>query len=250
MGRRLALYSDILEKMCIGIDEYTSYYTTKLEKYRKLSELKTKYENAKNGYEASLMISYDADSKDFHEKNISKIKTELTVLKSNLYPIMYSNNKIKSTFQKLFFVPFAKKNRFTGNRIAELEERLQKSTEAYEFYKNKHELGCNYLKVLGFEVSSKDSSEKIKVALDNVIIEFNDFIECDSKYFDDIKTHEDFYRLTKSEIEDRICNYVTTTSKLNEIKADFEERKLVLENVTDAKKLLNDINHKITSVID
>lgn len=250
MGRRLALYSDILEKMSIGIDEYTSYYTTKLEKYRKLSELKTKYENAKNGYEASLMISYDADSKDFHEKNISKIKTELTVLKSNLYPIIYSNNKIKSTFQRLFFVPFAKKNKFTGNRIAELEERLQKSTEAYEFYKNKHELGCNYLKVLGFEVSAKDTSEKIKTALDNVIIEFNNFIECDSKYFDDIKTHEDFYRLTKSEIEDRICNYVTTTAKLNEIKVDFEERKLVLENVTDAKKLLNDINHKITSVID
>ena len=37
---------------------------------------------------------------------------------------MYSNNKIKSTFQKLFFVPFARKNKLTGNRIAELEERL------------------------------------------------------------------------------------------------------------------------------
>ena len=43
------------------------------------------------------------------------------------------------------------------NRIAELEERLQKSTEAYEFYKNKHELGCNYLKVLGFDMTTKDS---------------------------------------------------------------------------------------------
>ena len=39
--------------------------------YKKLSELKTRYENSKNGYEASLMISYDYDSKDFHEKNIS-----------------------------------------------------------------------------------------------------------------------------------------------------------------------------------
>ena len=47
----------------------------------------------------------------------------------------YSNNKIKSTFQKLFFVPFAKKNKMSGARITELEERLQKSTEAYEFYK-------------------------------------------------------------------------------------------------------------------
>lgn len=250
MGRRLALYSDILEKMSIGIDEYTNYYVTKLEKYRKLSDLKTRYENAKNGYEASLMISYDADSKDFHEKNISKIKTELTVLKSNLYPIMYSNNKIKSTFQKLFFVPFAKRNKLTGNRIAELEERLQKSNEAYEFYKNKHELGCNYLKVLGFDMSDKDSSEKIKLTLDNTILEFNAFIECDSKYFEDIKTHDDFYKLTKSEIEDKISNFITKTSKLSEIKNDFEERKLVLENVTEAKKLLNDINHKITAVID
>ena len=124
MGRRLALYSDILEKMSIGIDEYINYYSTKVEKYKSLSELKTRYENSKNGYEASLMISYDYDSKDFHEKNISKINTELTVLKSNLYPIVYSNNKIKSTFQRLFFVPFAKKNKLAGNRINELEERL------------------------------------------------------------------------------------------------------------------------------
>ena len=250
MGRRLALYSDILEKMSIGIDEYINYYSTKLEKYRKLSELKTKYENAKNGYEASLMISYDADSEDFHAKNISKIKTELTVLKSNLYPIMYSNNKIKSTFQRLFFVPFIKKNKLTGNRIAELEERLQKSTEAYEFYKNKHELGCNYLKVLGFDMTTKDSSEKIKLALDNVIGEFNNFIECDAKYFEEVKTHDDFYKMTKSEIEDKIADFSSKTSKLGEIKEEFEERKLGLENVVDAKKLLNDINHRITAVID
>ena len=73
MGRRLAMYSDILEKMSIGIDEYIAYYSTKVDKYKRLSELKTRYENSKNGYEASLMISYDYDSKDFHEKNISKI---------------------------------------------------------------------------------------------------------------------------------------------------------------------------------
>ncbi|MBP3284901.1 MAG: hypothetical protein J6M02_05330 [Clostridia bacterium] len=47
MGRRLALYSDILEKMSIGIDEYLSYYSTKADKYKEFSELKTKYENAK-----------------------------------------------------------------------------------------------------------------------------------------------------------------------------------------------------------
>ena len=91
---------------------------------------------------------------------------------------------------------------------------------------------------------------KKKVALDNVILEFNNFIECDSKYFEDIKTHEDFYKLTKSEIEDKISEYTSKTTKLNEIKGDFEEKKLVLENVTDAKKLLNDINHQITAVID
>jgi len=192
MGRRLALYSDILEKMSIGIDEYINYYSTKVEKYKALSELKTRYENSKNGYEASLMISYDYDSKDFHEKNISKIKTELTVLKSNLYPVVYSNNKIKSTFQKLFFVPFARKNKIMGNRIVELEERLQKSTDAYEFYKNKYELGCNYLKVLGFENASKNSSEMIKSSLDNTIFDFNAFIDKNAKYFDNINSHDDF----------------------------------------------------------
>ena len=250
MGRRLALYSDILEKMSIGIDEYLTYYSTRVDKYKKFSELKTKYENAKNGYEASLMISYDYDSKDFHEKNISKIKTELTVLKSNLYPVKYSNNKIKSTFQRLFFVPFARKNKATGARITELEERLQKSTEAFEFYKNKYDLGCNYLNVLGFSGATKDSVEEIKVALDNTIIEFNDFILKDGKYFDSIKTHDDFYKLSKSDIEDKLSEFSTKTAKLNEIKAEFEEKKVTLENVTDAKKLLTEVNHKITSVID
>jgi len=250
MGRRLALYSDILEKMSIGIDEYLSYYSTRVEKYKKFSELKTKYENAKNGYEASLMISYDYDSKDFHEKNISKIKTELTVLKSNLYPIMYSNNKIKSTFQKLFFVPFAKKNKLTGNRIVELEERLKKSTDAFEFYKNKYELGCNYLKVLGFENATKDSSEMIKNSLDNTIVEFNSFIEKNAKYFDNIKTHDDFYKLSKSDIEDNLNSFMNKTIKLTEIKNEFETKKLDLETVVDAKKLLSDVNHQITAIIE
>ena len=40
MGRRLALYSDILEKMSIGIDEYINYYSTKVDKYKKLSALR------------------------------------------------------------------------------------------------------------------------------------------------------------------------------------------------------------------
>ena len=250
MGRRLALYSDILEKMSIGIDEYISYYTTKVDKYKKLSELKTRYENSKNGYEASLMISYDYDSKDFHEKNISKIKTELTVLKSNLYPMVYSNNKIKSTFQKLFFVPFAKKNRLTGNRIEELEERLKKSTEAFEFYKNKYELGCNYLKVLGFENATKDSGELIKASLDNTIFEFNDFINKNAKYFENINNNDDFYKLSKSDIEDELNNFMNKTIKLTEVKNEFETKKLDLETVTDAKKLLSDINHQITSIIE
>jgi len=250
MGRRLALYSDILEKMSIGIDEYISYYSTKVEKYKSLSELKTRYENSKNGYEASLMISYDYDSKDFHEKNISKIKTELTVLKSNLYPIMYSNNKIKSTFQRLFFVPFAKKNKLTGNRIAELEERLKKSTDAFEFYKNKYELGCNYLKVLGFENATKDSSEMIKTSLDNTILEFNTFIEKNAKYFDNISSHDDFYKLSKSDIEDNLTSFMNKTIKLTELKNEFETKKLDLETVVDAKKLLSDVNHQITAIIE
>ncbi len=250
MGRRLALYSDILEKMSIGIDEYINYYSTKVEKYKNLSELKTRYENSKNGYEASLMISYDYDSKDFHEKNISKINTELTVLKSNLYPIVYSNNKIKSTFQRLFFVPFAKKNKLTANRIGELEERLKKSTEAFEFYKNKYELGCNYLKVLGFENATKDSSEMIKASLDNTILEFNAFIEKNAKYFENINNHDDFYKLSKSDIEDNLTSFMNKTIKLTEIKNDFETKKLDLETVADAKKLLADVNHQITSIIE
>lgn len=250
MGRRLALYSDILEKMSIGIDEYINYYTTKVEKYKSLSELKTRYENSKNGYEASLMISYDYDSKDFHEKNISKINTELTVLKSNLYPIVYSNNKIKSTFQRLFFVPFAKKNKLAGNRINELEERLKKSQEAFEFYKNKYELGCNYLKVLGFENVTKDSAECIKASLDNTIFEFNAFIDKNSKYFENLNDHDDFYKLSKPDIEDSLNSFMNKTIKLAEIKNEFETKKLDLETVTDAKELLADVNKKITSVVE
>ena len=250
MGRRLALYSDILEKMSIGIDEYINYYSTKVEKYKNLSELKTRYENSKNGYEASLMISYDYDSKDFHEKNISKINTELTVLKSNLYPIVYSNNKIKSTFQRLFFVPFAKKNKLAGNRINELEERLKKSQEAFEFYKNKYELGCNYLKVLGFENVTKDSSEYIKASLDNTILEFNAFIDKNAKYFENLNDHDDFYKLSKSDIEENLNSFMNKTIKLAEIKNEFETNKLNLESVTEAKKLLADVNKKITSVVE
>lgn len=250
MGRRLALYSDILEKMSIGIDEYITYYSTKVEKYKALSELKTRYENSKNGYEASLMISYDNDSRDFHEKNISKIKTELTVLKSNLYPVVYSNNKIKSTFQKLFFVPFAKKNKVMGNRITELEERLKKSTDAYEFYKNKYELGCNYLKVLGFENVEKNGSEMIKTSLDNVILDFNSFIEINSKYFEGLNNRDDFYKLSKTDIEEGLSSFMSKTIKLTEIKNDFETKKLDLETVADAKKLLSDVNHQITATIE
>lgn len=250
MGRRLAVYSDILEKMSIGIDEYINYYSTKVEKYKSLSELKTRYENSKNGYEASLMISYDYDSKDFHEKNISKIKTELTVLKSNLYPIVYSNNKVKSTFQRLFFVPFAKKNKLAGNRIAELEERLKKSTEAFEFYKNKYELGCNYLKVLGFENASIQAPELIKHNLDNTIIEFNTFIDENSKYFENITNHDDFYKLSKTDMEEALSSFMNKTVKLTELKNEFENKKLDLETVVEAKKLLADVNHQITSIIE
>ena len=62
--------------------------------------------------------------------------------------------------------------------------------------------------------------------------------------------NDDFYKMTKSEIEDKIADFSSKTSKLGEIKEEFEERKLGLENVVDAKKLLNDINHRITAVID
>jgi hypothetical protein len=68
MGRRLALYSDILEKMSIGIDEYTSYYATKLEKYRKLSELKTKYENA------YIKDIWDFEVEDITDEDLELIK--------------------------------------------------------------------------------------------------------------------------------------------------------------------------------
>ena len=75
-------------------------------------------------------------------------------------------------------------------QLEELEERLKKSTDAFEFYKNKYELGCNYLKVLGFENASKDSSELIKSSLDNTILEFNSFIEKNSKYFENLNNHD------------------------------------------------------------
>ena len=93
-------YQKKFYKLCndIGVDPFTQkkgflagLLNKNLDEYYKALGmrvlnvcLKTRYENSKNGYEASLMISYDYDSKDFHEKNISKIKTELTVLKSNM----------------------------------------------------------------------------------------------------------------------------------------------------------------------
>ena len=40
------------------------------------------------------------------------------------------------------------------------------------------------------------------------------------------------------------------TIKLTEVKNEFETKKMNLETVADAKKLLSDINHEITSIID
>jgi len=247
MGRRLALYSDILEKMSLGIDEYLSFYKAKIESYTKFSSLKTNYENAKNGYEACLMINYDKDSRDFHEKNMSKIKTEMTVLQQTLYPIMYSNNKVKSTFQRLFFIPYAKRNRSTSVRIDELDSRLKKSQEAFNFYNNKYELGCNYLKVLGFE-NEKSDVKYIKQTFDNSILEFNDFILTNGKYFESFKDTEDFYKASKSSIEDELVGFKKIMSELEETKEEFNTKKGSLENVNDAKKLLSEINQKIMTI--
>lgn len=247
MGRRLALYSDILEKMSLGLEEYLSFYKAKIESYSKLSSLKTNYENAKNGYEASLMINYDRDSKDFHEKNMSKIRTEMTVLQQNLYPIMYSNNKIKSAFQKLFFIPYSKRNKNTSARLEELDSRLKKSKEAFDFYNNKYELGCNYLKVLGFE-NEKSNVKYIKETFDNSVIEFNNFILTNGKYFENLKENDDFYKISKTEIEDELCKLKVTMKSLEETKKEFNEKKVTLENVNEAKNLLNDINQKIMTI--
>lgn len=247
MGRRLALYSDILEKMSLGIDEYLTFYKAKTESYAKLSGLKTNYENAKNGYEASLMINYDKDSRDFHEKNMSKIKTEMTVLQQTLYPIKYSNNKVKSTFQKLFFIPYSKRNKSTSVRIEELDTRFKKSEEAFNFYNNKYELGKNYLKVLGFEEEKSDISY-IKKTFDNSVIEFNEFILSNGKYFENFKETEEFYKISKSDIEDELAKLKTTITAFEEIKEDFNAKKVTLENVNDAKKLLSDVNQKIVGI--
>jgi hypothetical protein len=247
MGRRLALYSDILEKMSLGIDEYLSFYKAKIESYTKFSGLKTNYENAKNGYEASLMINYDKDSRDFHEKNMSKIKTEITVLQQTLYPIMYSNNKVKSTFQRLFFIPYAKRNKSTSVRIEELDSRLKKSQEAFNFYNNKYELGCNYLKVLGFE-NEKSDVKFIKQTFDNSILEFNDFILTNGKYFDNFKDNEDFYKASKSSIEDELVGLKKVMAELEKTKEEFNSKKESLENVNDAKKLLSEINQRIMTI--
>jgi len=43
---------------------------------------------------------------------------------------------------------------------------------------------------------------------------------------------------------------MNNTVKLTDIKNEFETKKLDLETVADAKKLLSDINHKITTVIE
>jgi len=248
MGRRLALYSDILEKMSLGIDEYLDFFAAKAGSCEKLSKLKTQYENAKNGHEASLMINYDKDSKNFHEKNMSKIKTELTVLQQNLYPVVYSNNKIKSTFQRLFFIPYNRKNKVTSGRMEELNMRLQKSQEAYEFYKNKYELGCNYLKVLGFE-EGKNDTNYIKQVFDNTVLEFNDFILTNGKYFENAKSNDDFYKMSKMEIEEQLSQTKEKIKALAQIKDEFNDKKTSLENVADAKKLLSDINQRIMSLI-
>ena len=247
MGRRLALYSDILEKMSLGIDEYLNFYNSKIDSYTKLSGLKTSYENAKNGYEASLMINYDKDSRDFHEKNMSKIRTEMTVLQQTMYPIVYSNNKVKSTFQRLFFIPYSKRNKNTSVRIEELDSRLKKSQEAFNFYNNKYELGCNYLKVLGFE-NEKSDIKYIKKTFDNTVLEFNDFILSNGKYFENFKETEDFYKVSKSELEDELSNLKTTKVELEKTKEEFNEKKVSLENVNEAKKLLSEINQKIMAI--
>ena len=247
MGRRLALYSDILEKMSLGIEEYLTFYKAKIDSYARLSILKTNYENAKNGYEASLMINYDKDSRDFHEKNMSKIKTEMTVLQQTMYPIIYSNNKVKSTFQKLFFIPYAKRNKNTSVRIEELDSRLKKSQEAFNFYNNKFELGCNYLKVLGFE-NEKSDIKYIKQTFDNTVLEFNDFILSSGKYFETFKETEDFYKVSKSVVEDELSKLKATMKSLEETKEEFNDKKVSLENVNDAKKLLSEINQKIMTI--
>lgn len=247
MGRRLALYSDILEKMSLGIEEYLTFYKAKIDSYARLSILKTNYENAKNGYEASLMINYDKDSRDFHEKNMSKIKTEMTVLQQTMYPIIYSNNKVKSTFQKLFFIPYAKRNKNTSVRIEELDSRLKKSQEAFNFYNNKYELGRNYLKVLGFE-NEKSDIKYIKQTFDNTVLEFNDFILSSGKYFETFKETEDFYKVSKSVVEDELSKLKATMKSLEETKEEFNDKKVSLENVNDAKKLLSEINQKIMTI--
>jgi len=111
-------------------------------------------------------------------------------------------------------------------------------------------LGCNYLKVLGFENASKDSSELIKSTLDTTILEFNSFIEKNSKYFENLSNHDEFYKLSKSDIEDSLNSFMNKTIKLTELKNEFETKKLDLETVVDAKKLLSDVNHQITAIIE
>ncbi|MBQ7668029.1 MAG: hypothetical protein IJS47_01740 [Clostridia bacterium] len=248
MGRRLALYSDILEKMSLGIEEYLEFYSAKADSYERLGKLKTQYENAKNGYEASLMINYDKDSKNFHEKNMSKIKTELTVLQQNLYPVVYSNNKVKSTFQRLFFIPYNRKNKVTSGRMEELNMRLKKSQEAYEFYKNKYDLGCNYLRVLGFD-SGKNDINYIKKTFDNTVLEFNEFILKNGKYFENMKSNEDFYKMSKTQIEEQLQDTKYKIKMLGQIGEDFNAKKDTLENVAEAKQLLSDVNQRIMSII-
>jgi hypothetical protein len=105
------------------------------------------------------------------------------------------------------------------------------------------------LRTLGFENNDKDKISYIKNTFDNTVIEFNSFILSEGKYFDNITVNDDFYKLSKSEIEDQISETKNKMITLNGFKNEFEQKKDTLTTVEEAKKLLSDINQKIMSVI-
>ena len=68
----------------------------------------------------------------------------------------------------------------------------------------------------------------------------------DFPFFD--KAHH--HQTMKTDIEENLSSFMSKTIKLTEIKNDFETKKLDLETVADAKKLLSDVNHQITAIIE
>lgn len=247
MPKKINMYEDVLNKMEAGIDEYVDYYYTKLNRMNKFWELKNNYETLKKGYDAAVVIKYDGESLDFHKKNVSKLEAEMTVLKSQFYPMpVQKKNPLKNFFNKLFYVSYSKRNNLISDRLFDLEMRMEKSKEAYDFYKNKYDTSVSYLNGLGMAFADKNVND-IKMDYEIAKTELDDFILVEGKNFEDFSTQEDFYKVDSKYMSTEIVKNQKKIDYFWALKEEFNERRNTIQTVAEAKKLLNDINAKITS---